>query len=50
MLRRYILLLLLAVVGSSAHDFGVATWTPAKIRDIDDDSAGRSYRLYLYRR
>lgn len=33
-----------------AHDFEFSAWTPKEIQDIDDDGAGRSHRLFLYRR
>lgn len=33
-----------------AHDFEFSAWKPEKVVDIDDDGAGRSHRLYLYRR
>lgn len=33
-----------------AHDFEFSAWKPEKIQDIDNDGAGRSHRLYLYRR
>ena len=33
-----------------AHDFEFSAWKAEKIEDIDDDGAGRSHRLYLYRR
>ena len=33
-----------------AHDFEFRNWTPEKVKDIDDDGAGRSHTLYLYRR
>ena len=33
-----------------AHDFEFRNWTPAKVEDIEDDGAGRSHTLYLYRR
>src|ERR1700678_2701080 len=33
-----------------AHDFEFSAWKPEKIQDIDDDGAGRSHRLFLYRR
>ena len=33
-----------------AHDFEFRNWTPEKEEDIEDDGAGRSHTLYLYRR
>jgi protein-L-isoaspartate O-methyltransferase len=33
-----------------AHDFEFSAWKPEKIQDIDNDGAGRSHRIYLYRR
>ena len=33
-----------------AHDFEFRSWTPDKVEDIEDDGAGRSHTLYLYRR
>jgi len=33
-----------------AHDFEFRNWTPEKVEDIEDDGAGRSHTLYLYRR
>jgi 16S rRNA A1518/A1519 N6-dimethyltransferase RsmA/KsgA/DIM1 with predicted DNA glycosylase/AP lyase activity len=33
-----------------AHDFEFRNWTPEKVKDIEDDGAGRSHTLYLYRR
>jgi tRNA1(Val) A37 N6-methylase TrmN6 len=33
-----------------AHDFEFRGWTPATVKDIEDDGEGRSRTLYLYRR
>ncbi len=33
-----------------AHDFEFKAWVPAKVENIEDDGAGRSHTLYLYRR
>jgi ubiquinone/menaquinone biosynthesis C-methylase UbiE len=33
-----------------AHDFEFRNWSPEKVEDIEDDGAGRSHTLYLYRR
>jgi ubiquinone/menaquinone biosynthesis C-methylase UbiE len=33
-----------------AHDFEFRGWTPVRVEDIDDDGAGRSHTLFLYRR
>jgi len=33
-----------------AHDFEFRRWTPDKVQDIEDDGAGRSHTLFLYRR
>jgi protein-L-isoaspartate O-methyltransferase len=33
-----------------AHDFEFKGWAPAKVENIEDDGAGRSHTLYLYRR
>jgi ubiquinone/menaquinone biosynthesis C-methylase UbiE len=33
-----------------AHDFEFRGWTPEKVEDIEDDGAGRSHTLFLYRR
>jgi protein-L-isoaspartate O-methyltransferase len=33
-----------------AHDFEFKSWAPAKVVNVEDDGAGRSHTLYLYRR
>ena len=33
-----------------AHDFEFRGRVPAKVKNIEDDGAGRSHTLYLYRR